>query len=290
MKKSIKRVLCLALAAMLMAGIATGCGKKEAPKGTQEATSEAAATEKDELLVGMECAYPPFNWTQVDDSNNAAEIKGGGYANGYDVAIAQKIADGLGKKLVIVKTEWDGLSPALTSTKIDMIIAGMSATAERKETIDFSDNYYTSDLVIVVKKDSKFAEAKSINEFEGAKLTAQLNTFHYTVLDQMKGIDKQNAMETFPDMTVAVQSGKIDGYVSERPGALSAVAANPELTFVAFEGDNGFDYNLDEVSIAVGLKKGSEYTEKVNEILSKITEDERAKMMDEAIKNQPLSE
>ena len=238
----------------------------------------------------MECAYPPFNWTQVDDSNNAAKIQGGGYAGGYDVKIAQKIAEGLGKELVIVKTEWDGLSPALTSEKIDMIIAGMSATKERKETIDFSDNYYTSDLVIVVKKDSEFANAKTINDFKGAKITAQLNTFHYTVLDQMDGVNIQEAMETFPDMTVAVQSGKIDGYVSERPGALSAVAANPELTFVAFDEKDGFQYDLDEVSIAVGLKKGSQYTEKVNEILKGISEEERAKLMDEAIKNQPLSE
>lgn len=53
---------------------------------------------------------------------------------------------------MIVKTEWDGLVPALTSGKIDAIIAGMSPTAERKETIDFSDNYYTSNLVMVVKK------------------------------------------------------------------------------------------------------------------------------------------
>ena len=166
----------------------------------------------------------------------------------------------------------------------------MSATKERKETIDFSDNYYTSDLVIVVKKDSEFANAKTINDFKGAKITAQLNTFHYTVLDQMDGVNIQEAMETFPDMTVAVQSGKIDGYVSERPGALSAVAANPELTFVAFDEKDGFQYDLDEVSIAVGLKKGSQYTEKVNEILKGISEEERAKLMDEAIKNQPLSE
>ena len=119
------------LVTTMVASLALGCSKKE---DKSETNTEAAtqAVESNVLRVGMECAYPPFNWTQVDDSNNAAKIQGGGYAGGYDVKIAQKIAEGLGKELVIVKTEWDGLSPALTSEKIDMIIAGMSATKERK--------------------------------------------------------------------------------------------------------------------------------------------------------------
>ncbi len=126
-----------------------------------------------------------------DDSNGGVKIDGNAeYAGGYDVEIAKKIAEGLGKELVIVKTEWDGLVPALNSGKIDAIIAGMSPTEERKETIDFSDNYYKSDLVMVVKKGGKYEEATSIQDFKGAKVTAQLNTFHYSVIDQIKGVSK----------------------------------------------------------------------------------------------------
>lgn len=84
------------------------------------------------LRIGMEAAYAPFNWTQEDDANGAVKIDGTNqYANGYDVQIAKKVAEGLGKKPLIVKTSWNGLIPALTSGKIDMIIAGMSPTAER---------------------------------------------------------------------------------------------------------------------------------------------------------------
>lgn len=105
------------------------------------------------LRVGMEAAYAPFNWTQDDDSNGAVPIEGTSqYANGYDVQIAKKIADSLGKELLVVKTTWTGLIPALTSGKIDMIAAGMSPTAERKKEIAFSDSYYTSYPVIVVSK------------------------------------------------------------------------------------------------------------------------------------------
>uniref|UniRef100_UPI0012905161 transporter substrate-binding domain-containing protein n=1 Tax=Streptococcus suis TaxID=1307 RepID=UPI0012905161 len=88
------------------------------------------------LRVGMEAAYAPFNWTQEDDSNGAVPIEGTNqFANGYDVQVAKKIAASMDKELLVVKTKWEGLVPALTSGKIDMIIAGMSPTEERKKEI-----------------------------------------------------------------------------------------------------------------------------------------------------------
>ncbi|MEA4890878.1 MAG: transporter substrate-binding domain-containing protein [Clostridiaceae bacterium] len=245
-----------------------------------------------QLKVGLECNYTPFNWTQTDDSNGAVPISGstGEYAGGYDIEIAKKIAAGLGKELVIVKTEWTGLIPAVTSGKIDLVIAGMSPTAERRESVDFSDYYYLSDLVVVVRKDSAYAAATKPGDFSGAKLTAQQNTFHYTVLDQITGLNKQAAMKDFPSMIVAVNTKKIDGYISEKPGAISAVAANPDLTYVSFAEGQGFTYTNDDVSIAVAAKKGStELIGKINTILSGISQDERNQWMDEAVKNQPIS-
>lgn len=237
----------------------------------------------------MEAGYAPFNWTQMDDSNGAVKIDGNAeYAGGYDVEIAKKIADGLGKKLVIVKTEWDGLVPALTSGKIDAIIAGMSPTAERKQTIDFSDNYYKSNLVMVVKKGGKYENATSIQDFKGAKVTAQLNTFHYSVINQIEGVVQEPAMDNFPAMRVALESGMIDGYVSERPEAVSASTANPNFAMVEFT--DGFTTSEDDTAIAVGVKKDSEWTKKINEILSGISEEERTRIMDTAIKNQPAAQ
>lgn len=169
--------------------IMTGCGSKDKAAGGKESET---------FTVGMEAGYAPFNWTQSDDANGGVKIDGTKeYAGGYDVAIAQKVADDLGKKLVIVKTEWDGLIPALTSGKIDAVMAGMSPTEERKKSIDFSDSYYKSNLVMVVKNGSKFQSATSIQDFEGAKVTGQLNTFHYSVIDQIKGVKKETAMDNF---------------------------------------------------------------------------------------------
>lgn len=253
--------------------------------------TSCSAGSSDELRVGMECGYAPFNWTQVDDSNGAVPIEGGGYAGGYDVEIAKIIAEKLNKKLVIVKTIWDGLPQAVQSGTLDAIIAGMSPTAERKKTIDFTDNYYKSDLVMVVKKGGKYESAESIEGFSGAKITAQLNTFHYTVIDQIQGVEKVSAMDDFPAMRVALESGIIDGYVSERPEGISATAANSNFAMVEFAEGKGFTASDDDVAIAVGIKKGnSELQKQIDEVLATISEEQRKEIMDTAIKNQPAEQ
>lgn len=276
-----KKVLSLVLSMVVIGTtLLTGCGSSK--------TASTSASESNTFVVGLECGYAPFNWTQMNDSNGAVPINGGSeYAGGYDIEIAKKIADGLGKELVVVKTEWDGLVPALVSGKIDAIIAGMSPTEERKQTIDFTDNYYKSDLVMVVKKGGAYENATKLSDFSGAKITGQLNTFHYSVIDQIQGVQKQVAMENFPTMRVALESGVIDGYVSERPEAVSATAANDKFVMVTFE--DGFNTSDDDTAIAVGLQKNSELTEKINEILAGISEDERTNIMDTAIVNQPAA-
>lgn len=253
--------------------------------------SEVKKEESKVLRVGMECGYAPFNWFQSNDKNGAVKTDGG-YCGGYDVEIAKIIAKELGRELVIVKSEWDALlGPALTSGKIDINVAGMSATPERKQSLLFSHPYYDSDLVLVVKKDGKYTNAKTINDFSGARITAQLNTLHYTVIDQMKGIIKQPAMENFPSMIVALNSNKIDGYISERPGAMAAQLSNPNLTFISFNKETGFKYETDEVYVSVGMKLGNdELAEKINKILDGITPEQKLKIMEEAVKNQPLQQ
>ncbi|WP_443081257.1 ABC transporter permease subunit [Vagococcus sp.] len=247
-----------------------------------------AFADKETFTVGMEAGYPPFNWTQQDDSNGAVPIKGSKeFAGGYDVEIAKKIADGLGKELVIFKTDWDGLPPAVTSGKADAIIAGMSPTAERKETLDFSDFYYSSQLTMLVKKDGTFSEASSLKDFAGAKVTGQLNTLHYNVIDQIPNVDKQTAMSDFSAMRVALESGKIDGYVTEVPEGITAEKLNPKFKMIQFKEGNGFKTSEEDNAIAIGMKKNAPDLEKVNQTLAGISQKERDDIMDAAINQQP---
>ena len=252
------------------------------------ALSACSKNDSGKFRVGMECDYAPFNWTQVGEDTFTVPIESGAYAGGYDVEIAKRIAEGLGKELVIVKTEWDGLIPALQSNKIDAVIAGMSPTEERKITVDFSDLYYESQLVIVVRKDSVYADANSLDDFSGSKITGQLNTFHYTVIEQIPGVSKETALETFPAMIVALSSGRIDGYVSEKPGAISAAASNSDLTYVEFASGQGFEASVDDTGIAVAISKNSELKGEIDKILAGISISEREQIMVDALANQPI--
>ena len=240
------------------------------------------------LKVGMECAYQPYNWTQFDKSNGAVAIKGktGQYANGYDVKIAKMIADELDMKLEIHAYEWESLVPAVQSGALDFIIAGMSPTAERKEKIDFSEPYYESNLVIVVRKDGAFANATSLADLSGAKITAQSATFHETVISQIAGVSAQPSMEDFPTMITALKSKTIDGYIAEQPGAIADCNGNSDFKYLPLVNNTEFGFtvaDLSNVTLAVGLKKNSELLTKINTIIAGITVDQRQALMNEAI-------
>lgn len=273
-KKGILLVAVVVLTVVLGGFVLGGCDDKE----------------EDVLYVGLECAYAPFNFTQMaDDANGAVKIDNAeGWANGYDVMIAKRIAEGLGKRLVIKQYSWDGLLPGVTSGALDLIIAGMSPTAERLEAIDFSDPYYESNLVIVVRKDGKYANATSLADFAGATVAAQLGTFHDTALEEQGrqfGITRATPMDDFPALINALKSKAIDGYVAEDPGAKADCASNSELKVISLvNNDTGFDTGDGDSAIAVGMKKGCEYKDEINRILAGISTEERIEMMDEAVK------
>ncbi|MDO4666815.1 MAG: ABC transporter substrate-binding protein/permease [Streptococcus sp.] len=239
------------------------------------------------LRIGMEAAYAPFNWTQDDNSNGAVKIDGTNqYANGYDVQIAKKIAKGLGKEPLIVKTSWNGLIPALTSGKIDLIIAGMSPTDERKKEIAFSASYYTSEPVVLVQKDGKYSNAKTLEDFKDAKITSQQGVYLYDLISQLPGAKKETAMGDFSQMRQALESGVIDGYISERPEALTAEDANSKFKMIQFK--KGFEVSKDDASIAIGLRKDDNRIEQINQTISTISAEQQMTLMDEMIKKQPV--
>ena len=282
------------------------CGTSSAPEGhsTQDGMncikcgefllSSASDLERviaaGKIVVGMECAYAPYNWTTSTPTATTVPISNspGMYADGYDVQIAKLIASSLGVDLVVTAIEWDGLIPALESGEIDMIIAGMSPTEERKLSIDFSDTYFDSNLVMVVKKDGAYASADDIQDFKDAKITGLIYSFHYDVIDQINGVDKQPALPDFAYLIASLKSGAIDGYVCEKPGAIYAVAANEDLAYVQFAEGKGFECDPAEASISVGIRNDSSLTAEINRILDTLTTADKETMMDAAIARQPL--
>lgn len=251
-------------------------------------TNHVYAADKGTLKVGMEANYPPYNWTQTTNANGAIPIDGTNqYANGYDVKIAKVIGKKLHRKVVAVKTQWDGLLPALTSGKIDMIIAGMSPTAERRKTIDFSTPYHKGTFIVIVNKNSRYANAKSLNDFKNAKLTAQQGTLHYDMIKQLKGATREPAMRDFAAMRESLQAGTIDGYVAEDVEGQSFKLVNPNIKAIDLSKMPGFYVNPDDSDTAVGIKKGNPLLGQVNQVLAGIPNSERKEFMDEAVRQQP---
>ena len=124
-----------------------------------------------------------------------------------------------------------------------------------------------------------------VQDFAGATIQGQMNTVYDEVIDQIEDVNHKAAAETFPAAIQALQSGAIDGVVSELPVALGVTEANPDLTIVRFAEGQGFTANT-TVSIAV-RKTDPEFQAQLEGALSQITEEERNQMMEAAVERQP---
>lgn len=250
------------------------------------------APDEDALVIGIECAYAPFNWTTGEASDFTAPLDGSNlYCDGYDVAIARHIAAELDRELVIQKIEWTGLIPALQSGVIDGIIAAMSPTAERQESVLFTNPYYAVDTVLVVQAGGPYASAATIQSFTGANVIAQQDTIQDGLIEQIDGVNRMLPLAHTSELVLSLVSGVSDAIVTERPVAEAIVAANPELAVLVFEGDNGFVIDEADVAVSVALRLGeTELAEAINEILAALDQETRQAWMDAASERQPVGE
>ena len=293
-----RKISCLVLAMLLTLSLAA-CGGKTETTATTAAASSSTGVEDGVLTIAMECAYAPYNWTQGDDSNGAVPISNvpGSYANGYDVMIGKKIAEANGWQLEVIQSDWDSLVPGVQTGIFDAVIAGQSMTAERSEQVDFAGPYFYATIVCVTKKDSPFASAKSIKDLTGGKCTAQIATIWYDqCLPQIEGANVQTAAETAPAMLMALETGSVDFICTDMPTAQGAIAAYPDMTILDFSGSDGdFQFSdqvrAENVNIGVSVKKGNtELKDKIDAVLSTMTQDDMNALMQQAIAVQPLSE
>ena len=272
-----KRIGKLLLALMMSLGLCA-CGGNE-------------DTEKTTFVVGMECAYAPFNWQTATATDTSVSLGNMGYADGYDVQIAKQIADELGLELVIKKVDWDGLIPALGNGEIDAIIAGMTANEKREEGADFTTPYFGGDpMVMIVRKDSAMASYTDIQQFAGTTVVGQMSTSYDEVIDQINGVNHATPKSTYGEMVLALQTKEVDGITAELPVAQGIVSANPDLTYVVFDEGKGFDA---DTTVSIALKDGtrdSDFFKAVQTALDNISADARGQLMADAVLNQPSGE
>nr|4ZV1_A Chain A, AncQR [synthetic construct]4ZV2_A Chain A, AncQR [synthetic construct] len=209
------------------------------------------------LRVGTEATFPPFGFK---DEN--------GKLVGFDIDLAKAIAKKLGVKVEFKPMDFDGIIPALQSGKIDVVIAGMTITEERKKQVDFSDPYFEAGQAIVVKKGND--SIKSLEDLKGKKVGVQLGSTseqHVKKVAKDAGV-KVKKFDNFSEAFQELKSGRVDAVVTDNAVALAYVKQNPNAGVkIVGETFSGEPYGI-------AVRKGnSELLEKINKALEEMKKD-----------------
>ena len=237
--------------------------------------------------VGVECNFVPHNWEEdtASDSNVPIMNNPGFYAEGYDVQMAKLVAEKIGAQLVIMKVDWEELLNALEHKHIDAIFSGMADTEERRQKAAFSDIYEVSkaEYAVMVRRNSKYVGAKSLEDLSGAAMLSQKGTNFDTVIDQIPGVNHLEPAETVPDMIARLMNGKTDGIVINLDTGQSYERLySTNLTMIRFPGNVGFKLGFN--GVCAGLRKDdTKLLKEVNDAINSIPTRQRQRIMDQTI-------
>lgn len=223
---------------------------------TEETPTLDAIRERGQLILGTESTYPPFEFIVIE---NGASV-----GVGFDVSLAQAIADKLGVELVTSEMAFDSLIPAVQAGTVD-IAASITPTEERKQAVDFSDNYYDTTNVFVVRKGEE-GNFTSKESFDGKTIGAQMGTAQNTLVVE----EMTNAQSLLlPKTTTLIQelnTGNIDAICLEKPVADIYVAAYSDDLAVC-----SYEVPVEEGGVAIPVAKGQEdLLNFINEVIAEM--------------------
>ncbi|MEH7419131.1 transporter substrate-binding domain-containing protein [Neobacillus drentensis] len=225
------------------------CGSKETP-GEKTTTSEKV------YKVGVDTTYPPF------------EYKDGNEYKGIDIDLINAIAKNQGFKIELNPMDFGGIIPAMQANQLDVAIAGMSITDERKKVVDFSTPYFDAGLTVVVKKDN--STIKSVNDLKGKTVAVKKGTTgaKYAQDNASKlGINVVQFNDS-PAMFQEVSNGNADALIEDYP-VISYAIAQKDLG-LKIVGDR---LNGDQYGIAVLKGQNQDLIKKINKGLAELKKD-----------------
>lgn len=255
-------------------------------------TTSCAGTNFDNsrLVVGLEADYAPFNWTATESNEHTLPLNGikHQYADGYDVKVARYLSEYLSIPVIIKKIAWESLVPALKTRDINAIIAGMSYSKDRDRALDFTNPYYVSDLVAVVRANSSLVAMTSIQDLSGYKVISQRHTIQDTVIDQIHNVIHVPVADSFALGAQSLLVHDADALIAEYPVARSIVNANESLNLVTFkDGFSGVDEN--ELGVSVAVDEGNiDLLTRLNEALDNLSKETQKVWMDGALERASL--
>ena len=241
-----KKIISILLMSILLMGVLAACGT------TEEGTSDNK--EAKVLKMGTSADYAPFEY--IDTAK-------GEEPTGIDIELAKTITEKLGYELEIQDMDFGGLISSLQNGQVDFVASAMSATEERKKSVDFSDIYYTSKHIIVSKKGSGL---KSVEDLNGKTVGAQLGSIQETKAKELaKTIDlKVDSRNRIPELIQEIKAGRMDAAIIEDTVAKGYLDENPDVEgFTIEDADGGY---------ALAFPKGSELTKEFNKELKALSD------------------
>lgn len=259
MKKGLmKKIIATAVLGIMTMGLA-GCGSSNDKNSASKTDLLEKIQKNGKLVVGMSADYAPYEFHYIDE--NGKDVIGG-----FDVDIANEIANKIGVNLVIQEMDFDALVSALPAGKVDLVISGMNPTEERAKVVDFSEVYYNSKHGILVRAEDA-DKYQTFADLEGANVGVQLGSTQEKIAKtEIPNVNLQQ-LSNINNLILELKAGKVDAIVMEKPVAEMAVKSNPELAVgkPIYEEQTGGN--------AVGIAKNNpQLLAKVNEVITELNE------------------
>ena len=207
-----------------------------------------SAMAKDKIFVGTNAEFPPFEYLEK------------GEVTGFDIELVNEIGKVMDADVKVLDMSFDGLLPALQMKKVDLVIAGMTATEERKKTVSFTQPYYTASQVIIVKEGNN--SIKSFDDLKGKKVAVMLGFTGDTIVSEIEGVNVERFNAAYAGI-MALQADKVEAVVLDSEPAKNYVKQNPGLVLA--------EADAEQEEYAIALRKNDKaLLEKVEKALAEL--------------------
>ena len=207
-----------------------------------------SAMAKDKIFFGTNAEFPPFEYLEK------------GEVTGFDIELVNEIGKVMDADVKVLDMSFDGLLPALQMKKVDLVIAGMTATEERKKTVSFTQPYYTASQVIIVKEGNN--SIKSFDDLKGKKVAVMLGFTGDTIVSEIEGVNVERFNAAYAGI-MALQADKVEAVVLDSEPAKNYVKQNPGLVLA--------EADAEQEEYAIALRKNDKaLLEKVEKALAEL--------------------
>lgn len=255
--KGLKKSVLLMLVGVLTLGV-VGCSSSEGDKTQLEAIKE-----KGVLTMATSADYPPYEFHK--------EINGKDTIVGFDVMIAEEVAKNLGVKLEIKDMKFDGLLGALKSGNVDIVVAGMTPTEERKQAVNFTDVYHNGEHTILVKKDNK-EKYKSIEDLTKASIAVQKSSLQENIAKDVIKSSNIKSLGKISDVVLELQNNNVDAVVVSKEAITGYLKQYPDIVEASI--DLGNDQS-EGSAIAINKIDDTSLVDAINEVLDKLKKENK---------------